>query len=874
MEEKKFWGLSRSAGARTGLVVRIGLVLLAVVGSVMLAWTLVGSHQGARAAGVNEYQTTQAPWGVAFDKSGHIWVAEPACDASPVCGTPPQGIIAEYTMSTGNKVNDFTSASATIFTPVFLVVDGSGNIWFTDPTHNAIGKLIPSSNTWTEWTAPTANAAPYDLVMDSSGNIWFTEIQAGKIGFFKPSNQTFVETATPTAGSSPYGITIAPNGTIWFTENAQPKIGSFTPSGTGTITIAEHVISTIPNPPTPHLITSDTQGNIWYSEGFAGQIGRYVPSSNTATNFSTSNGSCPSSAGTPTPPPSCPIHISGIAVDSSGMVWFDDSLGARVGFVNPASGVSTWVTLSRSDAHPHDGLAIDGSNNVWFTEQNGWKVGDVPAGSLGTGTPTPTVTGTAPITTPPGPVNKNWYFAEGRVGGGFKEYLTLDNPDPANSCPVNIQYLYTPDGGSATSKNVPVTVPAASRLTQSVNGDLNIQPTQTPAASLAAIVTVGGGACKGIVAERPMYFQWHGINSGSDVPGLTQKGTTWNFGDVPTGGGYTSYITILNPGGTAANVTATYYPNGQTPVTQTLQVPAGTRGTISPNGLGLPQHVAAVVTSDQPVVVERPAYFSNVNGGGNLGSISGGADVVGVQALANNWLFAEGYTGSGFQENLVVANLDLVANATASVVIKLEYTNGTTKSFNLAVPAKSQAIWNINTQAPNGGSPEVSADITSTGAKIVVERQMFFKYSHTVNGTTTTAKGGTDVIGQVGPAAHASYSFAEGYTNKGYNEWLLLQNPTANPETVYVTLVNSKGRTYTPPGYVVPANSRYNIDITAVVVQHMVKPGDNYQGYEVAMTVQTLNNSFFVAERPMYWNTAGSSFATQGGSDIFGYVGG
>jgi hypothetical protein len=39
--------------------------------------------------------------------------------------------------------------------------------------------------------------------------------------------------------------------------------------------------------------------------------------------------------------------------------------------------------------------------------------------------------------------------------------------------------------------------------------------------------------------------------------------------------------------------------------------------------------------------------------------------------------------------------------------------------------------------------------------------------------------------------------------------------------------------------------------------------------------VQTLNNSFFVAERPMYWNTFGiSSFATQGGSDIIGYVGG
>jgi hypothetical protein len=46
-------------------------------------------------------------------------------------------------------------------------------------------------------------------------------------------------------------------------------------------------------------------------------------------------------------------------------------------------------------------------------------------------------------------------------------------------------------------------------------------------------------------------------------------------------------------------------------------------------------------------------------------------------------------------------------------------------------------------------------------------------------------------------------------------------------------------------------------------------------GYEVSMVVQSANNAPFVAERPMYWNTYGvSSFTTQGGSDIVGYVGG
>ena len=122
---------------------------------------------------------------------------------------------------------------------------------------------------------------------------------------------------------------------------------------------------------------------------------------------------------------------------------------------------------------------------------------------------------------------------------------------------------------------------------------------------------------------------------------------------------------FLNPGHNTANVSATYYANGRTIKRQTLQVPAGTRGTISPNNIGLPQHVAAIVTSDQPIVVERPNYFSNIDGG-NAGTVSGATCVVGAPTLARDWLFAEGFTGAGFQEYFVIANLDNVAHTTAN----------------------------------------------------------------------------------------------------------------------------------------------------------------------------------------------------------------
>jgi len=324
----------------------------------------------------------------------------------------------------------------------------------------------------------------------------------------------------------------------------------------------------------------------------------------------------------------------------------------------------------------------------------------------------------------------------------------------------------------------------------------------------------------------------------------------------------------LNPGSASATVTANYFANGRQVGTQQLAVAPNSRGTIFPSmaNPSLPGRVSVTLTSTQPVVIERPTYFSNINGG-NAGTVSSGADVVGVQSLANDWLFAEGYTGGQFQENFVIANLD-PGKTTANVTINLEYDNGTKNSFAVTVNPLSQLIWNVNTNGTRATSQSVSAEITSSGAKIVVEREMFFKYNHVGDGRTTTATGGTDVIGQVGPAAASDYSFAEGYTNLGYDEWLTIQNPTGNTETINATLANAVGTVYTFSVQVL-GHSRYTVDIVGTVIQHMYHNNDGYNGYEVSMAVQS-NNGAFVVERPMYWNAS----TTQGGDDAIGYSGG
>ncbi len=383
MKRNNFMATSRSSIVNVGVMARLSLALCAISGSITLAWVFLGVV-GVHAAGVIETPTQATPWAVAIDKSNHVWVAEPGCDAQPRCPSAFPSYIGEYNRTNGALVQNFLEPQG-YSSPVFLAIDAKGNIWFTEPTTNAIGKLTPTSPPrWHQWAVPTANANPYDLVFDSNGNIWFTEFSGNQIGFFNTATKIFVETVIPTPGSVPYGITRASNGNIWFVENSQPKIARFTPTTTGAIKIVEQVVNS-PTGPTPHLITTDGAGNIWYSEGFSGDIGEYMPKTKTHTNINVSIGLCPS----PTPgttPTACPgTHISGIGVDSLGHVWFDDALSARVGYYDPTTGVVKTLTLANPNAHPHDGLALDGNNNTWFTEEfasPSGMLGEIPAGTL------------------------------------------------------------------------------------------------------------------------------------------------------------------------------------------------------------------------------------------------------------------------------------------------------------------------------------------------------------------------------------------------------------------------------------------------------------------------------------------------------------
>lgn len=467
------------------------------------------------------------------------------------------------------------------------------------------------------------------------------------------------------------------------------------------------------------------------------------------------------------------------------------------------------------------------------------------------------------------PASNIWYFAEGSVGGSFQEFLTLENPSTTQSATVSVTYLFQ----SRSAVTIIHTVPASSRFTINVNQDLNIAPS-APQQAISAVVQVTGGP--NIVAERPMYFNFKGIASGTDALGANSPGQSYYFSNADTrqsGRTYYSFITMLNPSSTVtATATITYYTgscgqNGQPACPQ--QVIA-----ILPlhRGTGIPpanHQLSVSVTADHPIVVERPMYFRDTipNAGGLT---TGSASVVGAPVPGKDWLFAEGYTGTDFQEYFELANFDPSTSATATV--KLEYSNGHTQAIQVTIPPLGRYQLDVNQAnahpygtcdvSPCQTTPDASAEITSNNL-IVADRLMYFHFgSHHYSG-------GTEAIGEAGPSAHNAYSFAEGYTANTFTEFLTLQNPTNSDETVAVTMFAD---TYViEQQIVVKAHSRHTLNINSFIVP-IAQAHDNggANAYAVSLVVQSLGNgTTIVAERPMYFDFYGD----QGGTDVIGFTG-
>jgi hypothetical protein len=276
-------------------------------------------------------------------------------------------------------------------------------------------------------------------------------------------------------------------------------------------------------------------------------------------------------------------------------------------------------------------------------------------------------------------LSKRWYLAEGATHKGFIEWIALMNP---NASPTRAHITYVFPGGATSTQNV--NLAAHSRKTVLVNDFVG------PNRDVSAIVE----SDLPIVAERPMYFDYHGVwKGGSSQTGAVSPGTLWCFAEGTTmrnqaAGYFDEWLSILNPGNEDSLFTVTYMFDNGTVKKVGGYVGAHSRRTIDVNSVvGNDRNVSVRVESSKPLVVERPMYYKYHN------AFDGGDVEMGTRGGSKDWYFAEGTNREGFEEWLTLMNPQRT-EATTQVVLMLE--DGTTRDFTYVLPPQSRTTITVN----------------------------------------------------------------------------------------------------------------------------------------------------------------------------------
>jgi hypothetical protein len=226
--------------------------------------------------------------------------------------------------------------------------------------------------------------------------------------------------------------------------------------------------------------------------------------------------------------------------------------------------------------------------------------------------------------------SETWFLAEGATGELFDTFILVANP---NAEPADVTLTFLPEvGGPATLTR---TVPGLTRLTINIEAEIAAAAADGGAGAgqgqgLSSLplgpVATQVSATRPVVAERAQYWpfsadRWHEAHNSF---GVTTAAVKWGLAEGRVGGdaAYQTFVLLANPGTTDAMVTLRFLGDGVSaaPVEKSVTVPAQRRVTVPVEAVpGTPPSMVstfgAVITSNQPIVVERALYW---NAGGQI----------------------------------------------------------------------------------------------------------------------------------------------------------------------------------------------------------------------------------------------------------------
>jgi hypothetical protein len=378
------------------------------------------------------------------------------------------------------------------------------------------------------------------------------------------------------------------------------------------------------------------------------------------------------------------------------------------------------------------------------------------------------------------------YFAEGAANAFFTTRLAAVNPGD-DAAAVVFRFL----GSGGQTSSVVRTIAARSRITLelSANGP-------TPGNDFSTVIE----SDRTVVVDRTMTWDSSGYGAHTETS-LAAPATTWHLAEGATHGAFDLFYLLQNPNNSTANVTINYLRQAPfTPISRSYTVEPNSRKTIPVDGEGPDLEavdVAAAITSDLPIVVERAMYSTRPG----QPAFAAGHGAAGVTAPAQRWFLAEGATGDFFDLYVLVSN----PNTTASA-LKVTYLLPAGAPFEktYSVGPQQRLTINVHDEDARLANTAVSVIVESTNDQpVVVERAMWWPKgqwheAHVSAGATTTG---------------TSWALADGEVTIGGDTFILIANTSTTAGSATVTLLMENGAPIVVPVNL-PASSRVNVPVS------------------------------------------------------------
>jgi virginiamycin B lyase len=233
----------------------------------------------------------------------------------------------------------------------------SGNeIYYVDSNSNKIGRLVPQSNTITEWELASANSNLTSIDHSPSGSVYFVDSNSNKIGRLVPETNTITEWSIPSNSSSiPSGQNNSEANGNNLTQVSSSNSSSI-PSGQNNSEANGNNLTQVSS-----VSVDPSTGSVYFVDSNSNKIGRLVPETNTITEWSIQSNT---------------TQIQSMSVGFSGNeIYFVDTNANKIGRLAPTTNLVTEWDIPTPNSLPTSVKFDPSTGSVYFVESNSNKIG-------------------------------------------------------------------------------------------------------------------------------------------------------------------------------------------------------------------------------------------------------------------------------------------------------------------------------------------------------------------------------------------------------------------------------------------------------------------------------------------------------------------